>query len=379
MRVAIVALSCHGGMRHYTSQLANSLARHADVHVFAPADLEQEAYFSGEITLHGIRPLSFSGQAWRGILTQMNPWVHAVNAQRIRRIQPDIVHVVTPHPSNGLTLPLLGEIPVCYTMHDPSVHPGEVSPVRDFLTRRAVGIADHLIVHGEALRVELEEQGLCSSRISVIPHGDYGFFLKYAEGRPEEPLILFFGRLIAYKGLEVLCQAERRLAERLDGYSLCIAGEGDPGIFSAEMGPSGRVTVENRYLSDSEVAALFERARIVVLPYTQASQSGVLAIAFAFGKPVIVTRTGGLPEAVGEGEAGLIVPPGDPEALAEAMERLWRDPSLRAQLAEAGRRRVAEQIGWPIIAQRHLELYRKLLERAGRAGASEPGFSLRWG
>ncbi len=378
MRVAIVALSCHGGMRHYASQLANSLARHADVHVFTPPDPELREYFSPETTLHPSRPLSFPGQAWRGSLTQLNPWVHAANAKRLRRIQPHVVHVVTAHPSNGLMMPLLGDVPICYTMHDPTVHPGEASPIRDALARRAVHGADQLIVHGEALRAELAEQGIAEDRISVIPHGDYGFFCQHATGRTEEPMILFFGRLIAYKGLEVLCRAERLLAERSSGYTVCIAGEGDTSLFASEIGPSGRVSVRNKYLSDGEVAELFERARIVVLPYTQASQSGVLAIAFAFGKPAIVTRVGGLPEAVGEGEAGLIIPPDDPEALADAMERLLADASLRERLAEGGRRRIEEHIGWPHIAQRHLALYQRLLEDSRRRGA-QPRGSLRMG
>ncbi len=379
MRVAIVALSCHGGMRHYASQLANSLASQADVHVFTPPEAELNEYFSSETTLHPSVPLSFPGQAWRGTLIQMNPWVHAVNAQRLRRIQPDVIHVVTPHPSNAMTMPLFGDVPVCYTMHDPSVHPGEASPVRDMLTRRAIAGADHLIVHAEVLREELSGQGLRPDRISVIPHGDYGFFRKHATGRPEEPMILFFGRLIAYKGLDVLCRAERLLAERLEGYTLCIAGEGDPAVFKAEIGPSGRVILQNRYLPDQEVADLFERARIVVLPYTQASQSGVLAIAFAFGKPVVVTRTGGLPEAVGEGEAGLIVPPDDPRALADALERLWLDAPLRAQLAEAGRRRITEQIGWPLIAQRHMDLYQRMIHERGKERKRQSAGSLRMG
>lgn len=377
MRVAIVALSCHGGMRHYASQLANSLASHAEVHVFTPPDPELRDYFSPETILQPSLPLSFPGQAWRGSLVQANPWVHASNAKRLRRIRADVVHVVTPHPSNGLLLPLLGDLPILYTMHDPSVHPGEASPLRDKLTRRALHFADRLIVHGEALRQELAEQGISSEHVSVIPHGDYGFFRKHAKGLAEEPMILFFGRLIQYKGLEVLCRAERLLAERMSGYTLCIAGEGDTSLFASEIGPSGRVTVTNKYLSDAEVAELFERARVVVLPYTQASQSGVLAIAFAFGKPVIVTRVGGLPEAVGE--AGLIIPPDDPVALADALERLFGDASLRAQLAEAGLRRVTEQIGWPIIAQRHLEVYQGLIEKGRRARALEAKVSLRMG
>lgn len=354
MRVAIVALSCHGGMLHYTSQLANALSEAANVHVFTPAKPEHAGYFSPALTMHATLPLSFPGQPWRGALAQANPLIHAENAKRIRRIGADVIHLVTPHHANALMIPLLGA-PLCYTLHDPTSHVGETQPIRDALRRRTLDGVERVIVHGEALREELAAQGLSRERVAVIPHGDYGFLRRHAQGYAEEPMILFFGRLIAYKGLEVLCRAERLLAGRLDDYRLCIAGEGDTGLFRSEIGPSGRVDVIDRYLPDAEVAELFERARVVVLPYTQASQSGVMAIAFAFGKPTVATRTGALPEAMGD--AGILVPPGDPEALADAIERLWGDPALRARLAEAGQRRIREELGWPAIARRHMQLY----------------------
>ncbi len=215
-----------------------------------------------------------------------------------------------------------------------------------------------IIVHGESLRDELTVQKVPAERIAVIPHGDYGFLKRYSRDLPEEDLILFFGRFSKYKGIEVLCQAERLLASRLDGYKVVIAGEGEADGFLSDIGPSGRVEVVNRFLSDAEVAQWFQRARIVVLPYTQASQSGVLAIALAFEKPAIVTAVGGLPEAVQHGEAGLIVPPNDPVALADAIEELWMNPDLRGKLANAGKALVTHHIGWPIVAARYLDAYR---------------------
>ncbi|MNY00678.1 Alpha-D-kanosaminyltransferase [compost metagenome] len=238
--------------------------------------------------------------------------------------------------------------------------------------QRTIASVDRLIVHGEALRTELAAQGVEASRIAVIPHGDYGFLLRHAGAIAEEPMILCLGRLSAYKGLEVLCQAERLFGDRLGDYRVCIAGEGDPELFREEIGPSGRVEVINRFLSDEEVAHLFQRARLVVLPYTQASQSGVLAIAQAFGKAAIVTDVGGLPEAVAYGEAGLIVPPRDPVALAEAVVRAWHDPELRQRLAWGGRARVEQEIGWPIVAQHHLALYRQMGANAAPTGAPIP-------
>ncbi|MBO9542639.1 glycosyltransferase family 4 protein [bacterium] len=373
MRVAIVALSCqNGGMLHYASQLANSLASQAEVHFFTPAKRELADYLSRDLTHHPTLQLSYPGQPLRTLSRQLNPLVHGLNAQRIRKVRPDVIHLVTAHPANSLLLPLLGDTPVCFTLHDPSAHPGESTPLKDFLMQRTIAGVDRLIVHGEALRTELAAQGIEASRIAVIPHGDYGFLLRHAGAIAEEPMILCLGRLSAYKGLEVLCQAERLFGDRLGDYRVCIAGEGDPELFREEIGPSGRIDVINRFLSDEEVAHLFQRARLVVLPYTQASQSGVLAIAQAFGKAAIVTDVGGLPEAVAYGEAGLIVPPRDASALAEAVVRAWHDPELRQRLAWGGRARVEQEIGWPIVAQHHLALYRQMGANSAPAGAPLP-------
>jgi glycosyltransferase involved in cell wall biosynthesis len=370
MRIALVALSCQpGGMRHYASQLANALAEEAEVHVFTPDLAGLAPYLSPRVAGHALRRLSAGGQRARNLLRQLNLASHAWNARAIRALAPDAVHLVTEHPCNPLMVALLDDLPICFTHHDPSGHLGEGAGWRRALAQLTARRADRVVVHAEALRAELAAQGLDPARVAVVPHGDYGFLGALAPELPEEPMILSFGRIVAYKGLDVLCRAERLLAGRLDPYEVCIAGEGDPGVFAAEIGPSGRVRVLNRFLDDAEVAALFRRARLVVLPYRQASQSGVAAIALALGKPLIVSDAGGLPEAVGHGEAGVIVPAGDAEALAGAIARLWDDPAERARLAEAGRDHARRASGWPAIARRHLAIYR---ESGAGSGALAP-------
>lgn len=373
MRIALVALSCtRGGMLHYSSQLANALGDRAEVGFFTPFQPELAGRFGPRIALRDIPALNKPNDRLGTALRQANPARYGAIAAAIRKFRPDVVHLVTNHPCNGVVAWALNRLPVCFTHHDPEGHPGERSPLRDTLTKLMVARANRLVVHADALRDSLLRQGVPSDRIAVIPHGAFDFLQAHASSVPEEPLILCFGRFAPYKGIEVLCRAERRLVEMLpEDYQLVIAGEGDPSGFAAEIGPSGRVAVINRFLPDGEVAALFERARIVVLPYTQASQSGVLAIAFAFGKPAVVTDVGGLPEAVDRGKAGLLVPPDDPCALADAIGRLWRDPALRASLGEAGRRKAGGELRWSAVAGRHLVVYGEAMRREIRHGGPE--------
>lgn len=363
MRIALVALSCpDGGMIHYTSQLANALALRAEVHLFTPDRPEVCGYLARGVKLHGTQELSRPRQTLRNYLRQANPFAHAANAAAIREIQPDVVHVVTDHPSNSFLLALLGPIPVVFTHHDPMRHPGEGDRFKQWLTDDVARAADRVIVHASALEPELRRLGLPAGRVAVIPHGDFGFMQRHAHGVQEEPVILCFGRLVRYKGVDDLCRAERLLRGKLGPYKVVIAGEGDTSFFRDEIDPGAPIEVIDRFLDDAEAARLFARARVVALPYIQASQSGVLAIAAAFGKPAIVTAVGGLPEAVDHGRAGVIVPPRDPEALAGAIADLWQDAPRRAALGAAGR-----ALGWPRIATLHLALYHELLGRQALA------------
>ncbi|MDB5100445.1 MAG: glycosyl transferase group 1 [Cyanobacteria bacterium RYN_339] len=361
MRIALVALSCpDGGMLHYTSQLANALAARAEVHLFTPDRPEVRAYLDSRVRLHGTTGLSRPHETLRNYLRQLNPLAHAANAAAVRAVQPDVVHVVTDHPSNGLLLALLGPVPVVFTHHDPVRHPGEGHRVKQWLTDDVARAADRVIVHADALVPELRRLGLPAGRAAVIPHGEFGFMRRYAPDVREEPMILCFGRLIRYKGVDDLCRAERLLRGRIGPYRIVIAGEGDTAFFRDEIAPDAPIEVIDRFLDDAEAADLFARARLVALPYVQASQSGVLAIAAAFGKPSIVTAVGGLPEAVDHGRAGVIIPPRDPAALAGAIAALWDDAPRRAALGAAGRALVDRSIGWPRIATLHLALYADL-------------------
>jgi glycosyltransferase involved in cell wall biosynthesis len=371
----MVALSCPpGGMLHYASQLANSLAASLQVAFFTPWQAELPGYLDQGVRLEPIMALNRSSDRKGLLARQASPAIHLATARRIRLYRPDVVHFVTDHPANGLViqaLRLFGQAGVVFTHHDPVRHPGETSRVKDLLTGLCVANADRVIVHGDSLQADLVRQGVPLGKVASIPHGDYGFLRRHARNVPEEPLILCFGRLLPYKGLDVLCRAERLLGDRLGEYTVCIAGSGDPACFAQEIGPSGRVAVRQGFLPDEEVADLFERARLVVLPYTQATQSGVLAVAFAFGKAAIVTDVGGLPEAVGHGQAGRIVAAGDAAALAGAIADLWHDAGARQALGRAALARVSHEIGWPLVAERHLELYRSMSPQAGSSSLAQ--------
>lgn len=246
------------------------------------------------------------------------------------------------------------------------------------LLLRALGAGyrsvDVLAVLGERSAQDLRDHWPDLSGIEVLPHGDESVFLN---GEPTsaadtDPILLFFGTLHTYKGLEVLLDAFALVRQRRPGARLTIAGAPvaavDTTALLARAKHIGGVEVHAEYVPVDRVHALFLSARAVVTPYRYANNSGVVAMAHTFSRPVIATTVGDLPSLVADGQTGLLVPPEDPTSLADAMVRLLDDPLGAARLGDAGRAALAERASWSVVADRLAAVYDRALEARGARG-----------
>jgi glycosyltransferase involved in cell wall biosynthesis len=235
--------------------------------------------------------------------------------------------------------------------------------------RRAFGAMDAVIAHSEHGARRLREQvGLDPDRVRVIHHGAFDYLTRLPQEQPlppelegaEGPVILFFGLLRPYKGIDTLLQAFRRV----EGAELWIAGnprmDDEPLRRLADEAP-GRVRFLTRFVEDAEIPAIMRRADVVVLPYRDAEHSGVLYSALAFGKPMVLSAVGGFPEVAEQGVARL-VPPEDPAALAASLAELIGDEKARAELGEAAAAAASSSYSWDEAARQTLALYQELLE-----------------
>jgi glycosyltransferase involved in cell wall biosynthesis len=251
--------------------------------------------------------------------------------------------------------------PRLLTAHD--VLPREPRPGQLAGQRRLYERMDAIVVHSEHGAARLrDELRLDPARVHVIPHGALtGLTEQPASAAPppeltgDGPIVLFFGLLRAYKGVDVLLDAWRR-ADRPPGAKLWIAGMPRMDV-SAVRGPD--VDTALRFVSGAELAGAFRAADVVVLPYREIDQSGVLFTALAFGRPLILSAVGGFPEVAATGAAEL-VPPGDADALARALSALLADAGRRERMAAAARAAAGGPYGWDAIAHRTLELYAAL-------------------
>jgi glycosyltransferase involved in cell wall biosynthesis len=258
--------------------------------------------------------------------------------------------------------------PLVLTAHD--VLPREPRRGQLAAQRRLYERVDAVVVHSEHGRGRLVETlGIDPGKVHVIAHGAFEHLTRVPGARDlpaelatvEKPVVLCFGLLRPYKGIDVLLHAWRALQPDAE---LWIVGmpRMDVAALMADAPPSVRWV--SRFVVDEELGAYFRRADLVVLPYREIDQSGVLFTALAFGAPLLLSAVGGFPEIAADGAAAL-VEPGDATALAASLGRLLGDPAARAALGEGARRAAAGRYSWDDIARRHLELYRSLAPQWG--------------
>jgi len=271
-----------------------------------------------------------------------------------------------------------GSLPMVYTAHNVTPHLGE--PTRRAGLKDLYQLANHVIVHSQANRKELLAAfDVPVDRVHVIPSGNLDDFrgagMDKAEARrrlgipADAPVALFFGLIKPYKGLDVLLRAFALAKLRLPKAKLLVAGKPSMPFewFQAliyDLGLHDDVLLDLRFVPHAEMRIHFTAADVVVLPYVETSQSAVLLTAYTFGRSVITTRTGGLPEVVEEGRSGRLVPPGDRHALADALIEILSHPGRIAEMGAYARHLAETKYSWANIAKATLEVYKRCMKTA---------------
>ncbi len=360
MRIALISYD----FGEYCTRLASALAQTEEVLLFLP---QGEAGPYAHLLHPTVSLEPFSKPRLRQPILQ----VRSISAilRTVHTFSPHLVHFQHSHLWFNFALRYLKRYPLVLTVHDPVVHPGDRASAKIPQWVRAHGYhqGDEFIVHAESIKE------LCGKRLSIpaqslhiVPHIRIGEEPEDTRGQEEPFCILFFGRIWEYKGLEYLIKAEPLISEHVPEVKIIIAGQGEDFTrYQNMMVHPDRFAVYNEYISDEKRAELFQRASIVVLPYIEASQSGVIPIAYTFAKPVIATAVGGLPEAVDHGQTGYLVPPRDERALARAIIRLLQDSSLRQRMGLRGKKKLEAESGPEVVAQKTLAVYEKALHDHG--------------
>ena len=378
MKFALVG-PCHplrGGIAHYNARLFRALedAGH-QVRLYGMIRQYPGVFFPG--TTQDDHSASAIRAPADQVLDSINPLSWRRTAGRISAFKPDAVVFQWWHPFFGLAygaiawmVRAMGDARILYLCHN--VRPHEATVIDDLLLRVAYSPVQGFLVHAAEEQRRLEAlMGRPPLALEVAPHPVYDVFerdpgLDRAGARARLGLtrprqLLFFGYVRAYKGLDVLIEAMPAILARVD-CELTIAGEcyEDPAIYTDRieaLGIGDRVRFLNRYIANEEVPVFFEAADLCVLPYKQATQSGIVQVAYGLETPVVVTRVGGIPEVVDEGRTGLLVEPDSPEAVAEAVARYFEAGLEEALIAGIREKRL--EMSWSRVVE--------ALERMARA------------
>jgi glycosyltransferase involved in cell wall biosynthesis len=253
-----------------------------------------------------------------------------------------LVHVLMPSPLDLLLLvpARLKGARILMTIHDAHLHPGENGIVQRILYRLARCYADAFVTVSNFVYAEFLENSP-RQPVHVVQNGLIEELGQPGEVRVRQakaPLhLLFHGRIRAYKGLAVLLEAMALIERRRSDITLTIAGEGADAELKARATGLGTVRTMFERTSDAVRSRLYESADVNVLPYLEASQSGVAQRGLFAALPTIATNVGALPEQLHDGENCLLVPPRDAVALADAIETLTDRPELYNRLSRGAR------------------------------------------
>ena len=266
-----------------------------------------------------------------------------------------------------------------HTAHDLLPHEGALPGEREAF-QELYRAMDSVVVFSEKTRRELIEIfGVDARSVAAIPHGADGMFAEIHQEAARaildiaasKKVVLFFGTIRPYKGLEFLIQAFDRVRERDEDVVLLVAGgganagDGEADYYAsivADLQARRDVVLALDYIPVSKIPVYFSAADVVVLPYVRTYHSGVLMSAYASSRPVIVTDTGALPETVEDGRSGFVVAPEDVDSLANRISAVLDLPDRGRKMGQRARELSETIYSWSSVGERHADLYRRLLE-----------------
>lgn len=363
MKIVIINYSS-SGLFHHACSLVNSLTRLNKVQAIlfitskknnlALINQHKKITVLAQDTPHKLIPF---------LLWCINPNEQFNFRHHIKKFQPDIIHILDVYPIYFLHYHLLKKHQVVFTQHDPLVHTGDpygttVKLIQSYLQH----ISKKVIVHGQTLKKELKKHyKIDNKKISIIHLGDNSILLRYPpQGKKIPRSILFFGRISHYKGLDILLNSLISLAEENISFHLTIAGHGNLKKYHSQLNKITNIKIINKKILDKDVSTYFHQNEIIVLPYREATQSGIISLALSAKIAIIATKVGAFPEILTDGYNSLLIPPNNPSELQAAIKKLLNNKDLRRQLITGGIRTVKKRLNWHVTVKKYYAVYQSI-------------------
>lgn len=241
------------------------------------------------------------------------------------------------------------------TIHDVGVHEGNNSIFNRWWNKTNFKDAERFIILSRKYVTALEQRGISKSCVCVIPHSGFDYYCNFEDDKDRNYSsdILFFGRIDKYKGLKILLKAMKIVITKFPSVRLNIVGNGDLSPYSNDINKiQNNIRVYNRWIKDEEVSGFLSQTKFVVTPYTHATQSGVIPLAYAFSKPVIATDVGCLSEQIVNGKTGILISEVSSELLANAIIMMLENKDKIVEMGNNAHEYMVRNLTWDSAAKK---------------------------
>jgi glycosyltransferase involved in cell wall biosynthesis len=363
MEVLLISLQKRGGGALDTLGLSDGLCLNKFRHVVMISSFNEFSdRFNDNEYRKVVRTKTFTGGIagllWAAVLLRPIGFIRGVAKEK-----PRVIHILNFHPWMillYLAKPFYRFRIICSSQDNPFGPKEKNPPLMNLIERFLIRNADKVIVYSGLVAHGLV--GHIAKEIVVMPLGIYpqvyGEFEKKFDSTGTLN-ILFFGRIEPYKGVDVLINAYEILKNKGEDALLTVAGGGYLSPELARTAEEAGIILKNYWLSNAELGSLIKAADVIVAPYKEATQSGIVMIAISYLTPLIVTNVGSLPDYIEDGNNGFIIEPNDPLALAASIEKFIRDRDLALRMSH-NQEAMREKFSWETVSRKSIEVYDSL-------------------
>lgn len=359
MKITVLYLGKSGGGCIYTYEMIRHLLeQNAEIQLILSSLIENRSDFENLKKQENF-DLIFTPTYKNGkdfVLKSLNILKFMKLGSRINSFSPDWIYIPMISIWARMILPFVNKkTKVVTTIHDVSMHLGEKNSLIDRFNNYIVRHSQKIVTLSERfIPLISEKYGFDKKQICWIRHGNYNYYRpsNFQNKNSITRRILFFGRIHEYKGISVLFDAMAIVKEKDPDIVLNIVGKGKLSDSDNEkINRLGKAcNIVNEYIPNEEIYRYFKDIDFIVVPYIEASQSGVMMLAYSFSKPVIVTDVGGLPEQVFE-DTGIIIQPNDRNALADSILKMYEEPQKILEMGKSAEQKNETVFSWKLSAE----------------------------
>ncbi|MDR1614940.1 MAG: glycosyltransferase family 4 protein [Campylobacteraceae bacterium] len=360
-KIAILYLGRRGAGPIYAYEMALALSKHSSVSVILSSFIENKKTWDNIAKVEKNLNVTYEN-TYNSILgflfSSLNIFRFIKIIKSINLYKPDIFYSPMEHFWDVVIYPFVKCRLKLKTIHDIKLHKQEDGFIYRFFHQFVFKQADKYVILSKKFTEDLTAKGIKEQDIIYIPHANFSYYSDKQENLYFHfyNKLLFFGRILEYKGLHILLKAMRIVVKEIPDIKLIIVGDGDISSYKNDIEIlHDNIELHNKWIAIEDVKNYFQKIDIVVLPYIQASQSGIIPLAYSFSKPVIASNIGALDEQLYDGKTGYLVESGNHEMLAEKILYLMKSSDIICKMSKECYKVYKNEMTWEASAKKIME------------------------